>query len=96
MSGAGSGFKWARGTVLSRVSFLGGKRMSETDGRNERVYKRYTFRVRRDSDLAKLLEQHAAEGSTYVNTFITETLCNQLGCKLPHRVYTRLERTRLI
>ena len=54
---------------------------------NRKTYRSYIFRVRRDSDLERLLLNHAAEGDTSVNFLMTDALCDYFGCARPHREY---------
>jgi len=68
----------------------------ETQKRNKRKYKTYIFRVRKDSDLAAELINHAENGSTSVNFVMTAALCNYFKCKLPHREYNRYKREKII
>jgi hypothetical protein len=63
---------------------------------NRKTYDVYIFRVRRESQLAARLREHVAEGETSVTFLITIGLCFFLGCPVPHRKYTRTQRTRLI
>lgn len=62
---------------------------------NKKTYRAFLFRVRRASELERLLLDHAQNGETSVNYLISLALCKYLGCDLPHREYTRTTRTRL-
>jgi len=68
----------------------------ETDKRNAKTYTDYRFRVRKDSELAKLLEDHLENGEVSLNFLISELLCKHFECKLPHREYRRTIRERII
>jgi len=67
-----------------------------TQNRNKRMYNAYIFRVRKDSELAELLIDHAENGSTSVNFIMTAALCNFFKCKLPHRAYNRYKRIPIV
>jgi len=63
---------------------------------NRKRYKTYIFRVRKDSALEALLNEHGLTGETSVNFLMTEALCKHLNCELPHREYSTYKRTRII
>ena len=69
---------------------------AETEKRNAKTYTDYRFRVRKDSDLAKLLEDHIENGEVSLNFLMTELLCEHFKCKLPHREYLRTKRIKII
>jgi uncharacterized protein (DUF1778 family) len=56
---------------------------------NRRKYKQVNLRIRRDSELAALLDEAASESEYSLNFLITSALCNYFKCKLPHKQYTR-------
>ena len=59
------------------------------DRHRAKAYKKYSFRVRRGSELEALLDDHLTVGQLSLNFFITKLLCEKFDCKLPHRQYNR-------
>lgn len=72
------------------------KKQNETNKRNKDKYRTILFRVRRDSELDKLLLEYAINGETSINFLLTKAICKVFNCKLPHRQYTKTKRTRII
>lgn len=69
---------------------------SATKQRNRKKYKKYTFRVRRDSELVQRLDAFAERGNTSVNFLITKAICKHLKCPLPHWQYETYTRRRIL